>query len=1011
MNLCLRLFAAAASLTAAVACNQDVTPQVLNALDRSGTISFVCVSNDASGAVPNGSLALEDCGVGKPTADRRMLALVTQTLRGEVAVLDLASGRIVDTDPQLPSQGFLPVGAAPVDITSTPGGAASFVAVGAPGYEGIFTLPTTCILAPGPNEPPRDVTTWPACRLPAAPGRVAVVLDPTARESCPGYPAPTPPARTACLADLSAEGGPAGRRLLAVTMPSLGTVWLLDAQKLVNQPQGSFESCEFAREAELALQVELPPARPEQVLPPELLPDPALTCPAKAELQPPAAASYSAVPSGLALSRVDCGVVPCQTLFLGDLAAPVIHEVDVSDPCVPVEREPLLPVSFNEPTRVVTSSDLAVSPTLPISGKQFLYAIDQKRGSVMAFDVSRTRPSRTPIVRPNSQFMPFEPPDRLAFASPVRSLTFALHDIPNAGEDPSTIVGTRCEPDPTASGPGTRYRPNVDLTTGAGPTERRGVFAFLALADGQVAVVDVEDFDEPCRRPLTGYDKDATAPDFRGCEPDPVVTYCVGGDPPSTGEPQCPYVGGTPTVTREASCRVVEPHRARSAAFVETTLGTGTHAPSLIAFPQLGTGLPKDSAPQLIAVDFAANQPAEVRKGGQLYRSVNPPAEGVNWLDLSPNPAPPTNPASEAHQGNSVALYQREPRGYFPREQVTATYEGMLVTQRTTGFLHATSAPFTLADDTLSFCGRGVQDMAAARLEGQRLGLTDASELDAFAASHADRVQLQSAIPAADNPYWASVADPARFNYDSCAGYFGPAEEPSGLTPTADLSPARDLPIAEAYGGRLVLALAAGHAAYLEACFPGVVSYAVRAGQQWVVRGDLMGFQHAMLTGADGRCVAIPAGCDRFREFAVSRAYEVSCTEVDPGPDGASRCGKVGYDPSAPHSAGFACGMTPAGKSSPLPSDNACVFENATHRFAVYRGIMPSTRDSQFSWIVQGGFLPQAVDLGMQTAGVLPQELRHVAPLQQLVVVDGISAGVLFIDLNTLGIDPERSFF
>ncbi len=89
MNLCLRLFAAAASLTAAVACNQDVTPQVLNALDRSGTISFVCVSNDASGAVPNGSLALEDCGVGKPTADRRMLALVTQTLRGEVAVLDL----------------------------------------------------------------------------------------------------------------------------------------------------------------------------------------------------------------------------------------------------------------------------------------------------------------------------------------------------------------------------------------------------------------------------------------------------------------------------------------------------------------------------------------------------------------------------------------------------------------------------------------------------------------------------------------------------------------------------------------------------------------------------------------------------------------------------------------------------------------------------------------------------------------------------------------------------------
>ena len=38
------------------------------------------------------------------------------------------------------------------------------------GREGIFALPTSCIVPREPDEPLRDIRTWPACRLPAAPG-------------------------------------------------------------------------------------------------------------------------------------------------------------------------------------------------------------------------------------------------------------------------------------------------------------------------------------------------------------------------------------------------------------------------------------------------------------------------------------------------------------------------------------------------------------------------------------------------------------------------------------------------------------------------------------------------------------------------------------------------------------------------------------------------------------------------------------------------------------------------
>src|SRR5262249_49194158 len=146
---------------------------------------------------------------------------------------------------------------------SSPGGQASFVSVRDPGREGIFGLPTSCIGERNEDEPLRDITVWPACRLPVAPGPMALVVDPgqdddggpltepAIRTSCG---APYGPAadligqapgatRELCPADLALEGSPFGRRKLVVALPSYHEVWVLDAQELLDRAPGSFDAC------------------------------------------------------------------------------------------------------------------------------------------------------------------------------------------------------------------------------------------------------------------------------------------------------------------------------------------------------------------------------------------------------------------------------------------------------------------------------------------------------------------------------------------------------------------------------------------------------------------------------------------------------------------------------------------------------------------------------------------------------------------------------------------------
>ena len=131
-----RIAAGAAGLLVLGACAETPTSLPLRSLERSGEVAFVCAGTDGVGHDINACPDFES-----ETNPRHLYALVTQTLRGEVAVVDLSAAKKVDIDPSTPGFNFLPVGANPVDIVATPGGVASFVGVAELGREGIFCDP------------------------------------------------------------------------------------------------------------------------------------------------------------------------------------------------------------------------------------------------------------------------------------------------------------------------------------------------------------------------------------------------------------------------------------------------------------------------------------------------------------------------------------------------------------------------------------------------------------------------------------------------------------------------------------------------------------------------------------------------------------------------------------------------------------------------------------------------------------------------------------------------------
>jgi hypothetical protein len=952
----LALLAGTASSVVLGACSQKPITVPLRSLERSGKTALVCLREPGA---PSPGRPMEECSPGAleagdfTTFSNHAYGLVTQTTRGEVAVVDLTTGEMVDANPGVPGYNFLPVGAQPVDIVASRGSGAAFVGVAEVNRPGIFALPATMLRGASPS-----LADFPACALPSRPGAMAMVAATTAVCGGANYAVDT-------LGDLGNDAHPngdlsaEGPQKLLVAMPEDGDLLVIDAQKLLDRAPGSFDPCPIERRQKLA--VALPPDTPlrgtslEPECPPVDIPrTPSDTCPV--ELPPTVAYPTSFEPSPAAMT------VSENKLYITDRSAPVIHVLDVSDACAPSELPPLLPTSYNEPYRPVYTSAIAVSP-LTHDKKRFVYAVDFTAGSLMAFDVSDTSTSRTPIIRPRPDYAPYSPRDRLALSAPVQDVAFMQRDNPLPDTAGNLRTGILCNPDDNAADrSGDAYRNNDLFSEGAGPRTLRGIFGLATLTNGTMVYIDVDDLDAPCRQYRQQAVNGSTLPSW------------------STG---CGAIGGAGVcdieqtnlngATDEWTCRAVVRHELRSVYFVSADPNAGNHVPRFVTYPTLtlkGTNLRTDTSKE------GLENPKLLGPADQTFTAVGGELGFAQEANADPRTA----------ERNFVIPDLAEPRAHVDQDWLL-TYEGAIPGSAgkvgKIAFSNPDPASRGLFDSSGSFCGIGVLDRDAALVRGRPLlaatsGDDDTGRAEALATwadEHADIVEITNDFLPEEDPYWAAAQDTC--SYLRCVTTYGNPDNPTS---------ARSFPITAAYQDRVLTAAtsvadATDPTATLppECCFPTLVTYQVRSSRSWVALGSVTGFNHhTTVDPQTGRCVE--AGVDRETSLVCDTSVVRRNGRVFEAPSGAAR-----------------------------PHDDPFIFHDAELSFFVYGGDQPSRRDMSFSWRMSGGFGGLALSLGRGSSFVAPQALTYSNAIERAIVTDGSLQGVVVVDVGAVSV--TNTFF
>jgi len=683
----LGLAAAAGAVVVAVggasaSCSQTPTNVAVRTFELAQKMDVVCLQvNDVYGnPVPPSPLTEDNCAPvalntnGGPLANH-LFAVVTQLARGELAVVDLTNGNVVDEDRETPGINFIPVGAIPTDVVVSPDPQTSmtYVASGDASKPAIYGIPNTRLLGDsyGVNPPrPLGISDLVACALPQpvqglrmatlpGGGEVLVAL----LKASGGQPAsvvaidPAPLVNGAIAAGYLPDGGAqgagddggapagddgggdaggaadagaeaavadAGSPVPGVTPGSLTACKVLGASAFLATVPAAWTPGSTWADGVPYVEggVDLSEAGPVN----------GVSC-------TPAGIGDAGAPSGGggAAASIPFAIAPgsepkpaalvmrddVPLLYVSDEGLPFIHVIDLSDPTSPREQPPLLATSVNEPGRQVSVGAIALSPPTR-DYKRYLYAVDAKAGSVMVYDVTDpASTARTPMQRPHPELNPFNVPDRLQFSAPVATLAFVEHDWPlpsQAGNEVNNPVhqysGLLCNPNPNAhpdqntfNDKGAYFRADEapviqsNGTVANFPQRLRGIFAFVTLSNGSMVVIDVDDWDAPCRRP----------------DPMEAATKALGGSSSSSGSgttgaantsgmpgvlaiPQPPptdandldpyhaastYLGVTlpesPATTIEAFFPITVPNRMRSNFLLRNDPSSGNHVPNIIS--------------------------------------------------------------------------------------------------------------------------------------------------------------------------------------------------------------------------------------------------------------------------------------------------------------------------------------------------------------------------------------------------------------------------------------------
>lgn len=806
---------------ASASCSQTPVNVPVRTFEQPQKVDVVCMQiNDQSGnplrvdqlqPVPPNECSPVPNGADGPALPNHLYAVVTQVTRGELGVVDLTAGWVIDEDKATPGTNFIPVGANPTDVRVAPDGAFTFVSSADLNKPAIYAIDNHRLLGDSTGLPvggampaPLRLTDLTACALPQPPQALAVAT----RKSPPRGASPY-----VLMAVLRTWAGNSAKVVAIDPTPLIGgggtpgalpACSVLGATQLSTALPGSWQPGptwpDGVPYVDGGVDVEVPSLGPSCGT--------ADASPAgPADAGTPDSGTPDAGDGGLPLSlgpldaprptSIALRDDDVHVLYVADAAVPVIHVIDVSDPTAPRELPPLLATSVVDPSRQVAVGDIAISPPTR-DYKRYLYAVDSGNGTLMVFDVTDPATSpRMPLRRPHAELNPFQDPDRILFSAPVATVAFVEHDwpAPSQGKVQPPInqyTGVLCNPNQNALSDagvqsiGALYRADQAGQIQAGgtpegfPNRLRGVFGFATLANGNVVAIDVDDWDAPCRRP------------------DPMQSDSMTGvldlpqQPPTGPNDLDPYHApvvfnqsiGTAGVTEEAFFPVSAPNRLRSNFLLSNDPTSGLHVPNLLGLPQL---FDVNGAPVAVTGASATSKPI------MLPTALPPNFVDPSYL-LDPTAADPSqrNPTSNALASSgaqtaatflpgtsttsppAVRISFDDPTAHIDQDW-TVTYEGALPTVSGIAANMTTTDGYQsliLAAPNAGFCARGIEDAAIGQaragvvlavLNDPKNGLATSGVKDPMVNPSpapldqwtSDYVEIADDLAAQGDPYWS----------------------------------------------------------------------------------------------------------------------------------------------------------------------------------------------------------------------------------------------------------------
>jgi hypothetical protein len=171
---------AVAVVVSSASCGQTPTNVPIRTFEGAQRVAVVClqVANTTGGATP---LTQNNCipdapGVDGANLPNHLIAAVTQTTRGELAIVDITAGTVVDQDRSTPGINFIPVGTNPTDVVIPPDGAWTYVSSASPRSPAIYAIDNRRLLGDSTavQTAPLTLVNLTACALSQPPLALAI---------------------------------------------------------------------------------------------------------------------------------------------------------------------------------------------------------------------------------------------------------------------------------------------------------------------------------------------------------------------------------------------------------------------------------------------------------------------------------------------------------------------------------------------------------------------------------------------------------------------------------------------------------------------------------------------------------------------------------------------------------------------------------------------------------------------------------------------------------------------